>query len=79
MGIYIVYYTVVRYLMQMLRGDEVRGNVGGISTSQIISIILIPVGIVLVRGKWLERKLEKSVELAGTDIMENGELEEHED
>lgn len=79
MGIYIVYYTVVRYLMEMLRGDEVRGNVGGISTSQIISIILIPVGIVLVRGKWLERKLEKSVELAGTDIMENGELEEHED
>lgn len=58
MGIYIVYYTVIRYLMEMLRGDEVRGNIGGISTSQVISIILIPIGIVLLSGRWLERKLE---------------------
>lgn len=59
MGIYIVYYTIVRYVMEMLRGDAIRGNVGGISTSQIISIILIPIGIVLVHGKWLEKRLER--------------------
>lgn len=58
MGIYIVYYTIVRFLMEMLRGDAIRGNIGGVSTSQIISIILIPIGIVLVHGKWLEKRLE---------------------
>ena len=73
MGIYIVYYTIVRYLMEMLRGDDVRGAVGGISTSQIISIILIPIGIVLVHGKWLERRLEKNVGLTEADMTENEE------
>ena len=59
MGIYIVYYTVIRFLMEMLRGDEVRGSIGGVSTSQIISIILLPIGIVLLHGKWLEKRLER--------------------
>ena len=56
MGIYLVYYTVIRFLMEMLRGDAIRGSIGGISTSQIISILLIPIGIVLLHGKWLEKK-----------------------
>jgi phosphatidylglycerol:prolipoprotein diacylglycerol transferase len=60
MGIYIVYYTIIRFLTEMLRGDAVRGNVGGISTSQIISIILIPIGIILVHGKWLEKRQIKN-------------------
>ncbi len=59
LGIYIVYYTIVRFFMEMLRGDEIRGVVYGISTSQIISVILLPLGIVLLRGKWLENKLQK--------------------
>lgn len=59
MGIYLVYYTIIRFLMEMMRGDSIRGNVGGISTSQIISILLIPIGIVLVHGKWLAKRQEK--------------------
>ena len=60
MGIYLVYYTIIRFLMEMMRGDSIRGNVGGISTSQIISILLIPIGIVLVHGKWLAKRQENS-------------------
>ena len=54
MGIYLLYYTVVRYLLEYLRGDKIRGSVGIFSTSQIISILLLPIGIILVRGKWLQ-------------------------
>lgn len=59
LGIYILYYTVARFFLEMLRGDVIRGNVGGVSTSQIVSIILLPIGIILVRGKWLERKFAR--------------------
>lgn len=53
MGIYLLYYTVARYLLEFLRGDRIRGGVGIFSTSQLISILLLPVGIILVRGKWM--------------------------
>lgn len=59
LGIYIVYYTVVRFFMEIMRGDSVRGGLGAMSTSQIISIILVPIGIVLARGKWLEKRFEQ--------------------
>lgn len=50
MGIYLIYYTVARFLLEMLRGDELRGGVGILSTSQLISILLIPVGVYLLTG-----------------------------
>ena len=74
LGIYIVYYTVIRFLMEMLRGDAIRGNVGGVSTSQIISIVLIPIGLVLLRGKWLERRLtKKATSAVDGEIEVNGD------
>ena len=60
MGIYILYYAVCRYFLEMLRGDILRGKIGMFSTSQIISIILIPIGIVLVRGKWIQKHIDKN-------------------
>lgn len=57
MGMYLLYYTVARFLLEMLRGDVARGKIGMISTSQIISMVLLPIGIVLVRGKWIEKRL----------------------
>ncbi len=54
LGIYLIYYTIVRYILEMFRGDIIRGKVGIFSTSQIISLILLPVGIILVRGKWIK-------------------------
>ena len=62
MGIYLIYYSIPRFLLEMLRGDKIRGSISIFSTSQLISLILLPVGIVLVRGKWVEKhcKEEKS-------------------
>lgn len=63
MGIYLIYYSIARFLLEMLRGDKIRGSISVFSTSQLISLILLPVGIVLVRGKWVEKhcKEEKVV------------------
>ena len=73
LGIYILYYTVARFFLEMLRGDKIRGNVGGISTSQIVSMILLPIGIILVNGKWLQRRFEKMKEesIKENSIQEN--------
>lgn len=60
MGIYILYYTIARYFLEMLRGDIIRGGIGIFSTSQLISLLLIPVGIILVRGRWLPKVLQKN-------------------
>ena len=57
MGIYIIYYAVARYFLEMLRGDVLRGSVGVFSTSQLISLVLLPIGIILVSEKW--RKIVK--------------------
>lgn len=52
LGIYLICYTVIRTLTECLRGDVVRGvYAGGISTSQVISILLLPLGIWLVVRK----------------------------
>lgn len=61
MGIYIIYYSIVRCLLEMLRGDRLRGTVGIFSTSQLISFMILPVGIILLRGKWLSKKREEQV------------------
>ncbi len=59
MGFYLLYYTVARFFLEMLRGDVNRGGINGVSTSQIVSIILLPIGILLASGKWLPKYIEK--------------------
>lgn len=49
-GIYILYYSVMRFFLEFVRGDIVRGNYLGISTSQWISLAFIPLGIFLISG-----------------------------
>lgn len=51
LGIYILYYAVMRFLMEFLRGDIGRGIVFGISTSQWISLVLLPFGFWLLLTK----------------------------
>lgn len=60
MGIYLIYYAIARFGLEMLRGDKIRGGISIFSTSQIISVILLPLGIILVRGKWLEKRCKES-------------------
>jgi phosphatidylglycerol:prolipoprotein diacylglycerol transferase len=48
LGIYITYYAILRFLIEFFRGDGARGILIGISTSQWISLALIPIGLWLI-------------------------------
>lgn len=61
MGMYLVYYTVARFFLEMLRGDQVRGSIGIFSTSQLISLVLLPIGIYLLSGKLVKQENEKTL------------------
>lgn len=49
LGIYLVCYSVIRFTLEFVRGDIIRGFLLGLSTSQWISIILLPIGLFLLR------------------------------
>jgi phosphatidylglycerol:prolipoprotein diacylglycerol transferase len=44
--LYILLYAVARFIVEMFRADE-RGIILGISTSQFVSLILVPISIVM--------------------------------
>lgn len=45
-GIYFISYGIFRFIIEFFRGDEIRGIIFGLSTSQWISLLLIlPLGI----------------------------------
>lgn len=46
-GLYIIYYAFLRFTMEFFRGDIIRGSLLGLSTSQWISLFLIPFGVIL--------------------------------
>ncbi len=50
-GIYLIVYSVMRFCLEFVRGDVVRGVFNGLSTSQWISLALLPLGIFLVLKK----------------------------
>lgn len=43
--LYMILYPVVRFILEFFRGDEIRGFLWGISTSQWISILLLIVAV----------------------------------
>ena len=54
-GFYLIFYSIGRTLIEMLR-DDPRGAVGGLSTSQFISLFILLAGVIMVvicgrRGK----------------------------
>ncbi|MBE6758766.1 MAG: prolipoprotein diacylglyceryl transferase [Ruminococcaceae bacterium] len=49
-GLYFIVYGVFRFINEYLRADSIRGIFGGVSTSQWISIALVPLGILLMSG-----------------------------
>lgn len=49
LGIYLICYSVIRFSLEFLRGDVERGIILGVSTSQWISLLLIPLGIYLLK------------------------------
>ncbi len=57
LGIYLTYYAIVRFLLEFLRGDAARGGMGVLSTSQIISLIVLPIGVMLLIGKKTDKRM----------------------
>ena len=51
LGIYFAYYLVARFLLELLRGDAIRGAIGMFSTSQFISILMIPITVYLLQAR----------------------------
>lgn len=57
--VYLYGYAVIRFLLEFLRGDKERGALLGLSTSQIISVVIVCiVSFVIVRGRKRERKMQ---------------------
>lgn len=54
-ALYLILYSIGRYIVEMFRGDIARGNVGVFSTSQFISLFLLAAGVVL----FVTRRKEK--------------------
>jgi phosphatidylglycerol:prolipoprotein diacylglycerol transferase len=52
--LYMLLYSVSRYIIEFYRGDE-RGSVGPLSTSQFVSVILAPlaIGMLVYLGRWV--------------------------
>lgn len=46
-GLYLIMYSIGRFILEFFRGDEIRGIYGPLSTSQWISIPLLIVGIIV--------------------------------
>ena len=46
-SIYLIFYSILRFVLEFTRGDDIRGNWGIFSPSQWISLILFIVGLVL--------------------------------
>lgn len=44
-GLYLIPYGTFRFIIEFFRGDAVRGIFGGLSTSQWISLLVVPFGI----------------------------------
>ena len=63
LGVYLIYYSIVRFILEYFRGDAIRGSIGVLSTSQIISIVLLPIGIFLtIKGLPKRKKNEPTQE-----------------
>jgi len=49
-GLYLIIYGIFRFVNEYLRADDIRGIFGGVSTSQWISLMLVPIGLLLMSG-----------------------------
>ena len=71
LGLYFVLYGVMRFVFEIFRGDEIRGIWGPFSTSQWISIFLVPLGIFCLVAKddknFLGKRLNHSAKNASCD------------
>jgi phosphatidylglycerol:prolipoprotein diacylglycerol transferase len=60
--LYMLMYGISRFIIEFYRGDERGVIVGVLSTSQFISVVLVPVSILML--VWLARRPQPSPEVA---------------
>ena len=58
-GMYLVLYSLGRFVMEFFRGDLIRGNVGSLTTSQFISLFAAAAGVFLLI---VSRRLPKTAD-----------------
>ena len=58
MYVYLLSYAVIRFFDEFLRGDELRGFVGPLSTSQFISVLMFVTVIILLINKAMKGRKE---------------------
>lgn len=58
LGTYILCYAVIRFVLEYFRYDSMRGFLFGLSTSQWISILLLPVGAALAALRFPRKQAE---------------------
>ena len=71
-GVYLIGYGIVRLICERFRYDEARGFFLGLSTSQWISILVIPAGILIL---WLAHRRSKKEALRSLQESSEGEKE----
>lgn len=58
LGAYGILYAPVRFVLEFLRGDEVRGLLWGLSTSQWLSLAVAAASAALLLGPWLKGRIK---------------------
>ena len=48
---YLIFYSIGRFVLEFFRGDLIRGSVGGLSTSQFISLFILAAGLAIIVGR----------------------------
>jgi len=61
MGLYLIIYSIGRFLVEFLRNDE-RGNIGIFSTSQFIAIFTLVIGIIIFDNHKFFKGAKKNIE-----------------
>lgn len=56
LNLYFIIYPVGRFILEYFRGDSIRGFIGGLSTSQLISIIVFVTAVVYYIWKYKRSK-----------------------
>lgn len=60
--LYMILYSAIRFFIEFLRGDEIRGFYFGVSTSQWISIFLFLIGgILLIKNQYTKKRLLEQI------------------